>query len=67
MALSAATLRKMEGTCEDSRLAAAGYLVCGSGGDTRWHWQEPNGVWHDGYSSEYKAVKDALKHLQYKS
>lgn len=61
----------LRGTCEDPRLVDAGYLVCGSGGDTSWHWQEPSGRWHDWhndtpgrpYRTEYAAVNAALKHM----
>lgn len=48
---------------DNPRLLAAGYIVCGSGGDTRWHWCRPNGRWHDGYASEYAAAKAALRDL----
>lgn len=52
------------GTCEDPRLEAADYFVCGSDCDRRWHWHGPNGKWHDGYRSEYAAVNAALRDLK---
>jgi hypothetical protein len=58
-----ASAEEVAGTCEDHSLMAAGYTVCGSAGDTQWHWQEPTGCWHDGYRTEYAAVNAALKHL----
>ena len=56
-----------EETCEDPRLMAAGYQVCGSGGDTSWHWRGPAGPWHDGYKSERAAARAALRDLNSKS
>lgn len=53
----------LTGTCDDPRLQAAGYTVCGSNADREWHWQEPGGKWHDRYKSEDAAVAAALKHL----
>ena len=53
----------LTGTCEDPRLKAAGYYVCGSNGDTQWHWHCDNKVWRDGYRSERAAVKAALAHI----
>lgn len=53
-----------EGTCEDPRLLAAGYKVCGSNGDREWHWQRNGGEWHDGYRSESAAVNAALRDLK---
>jgi hypothetical protein len=46
------------------RLADNGYMVCGSNGDREWHWHGPDGKWHDGYRSEYAAVKAALRDLK---
>jgi hypothetical protein len=51
------------GTCEDPRLKCAGYYVCGSHGDTQWHWHCDNKVWRDGYKTESAAVNAALRHL----
>jgi hypothetical protein len=50
-------------TCEDPRLRAAGYIVCGSDGDKQWHWKSPATAWHDGYRSERSAALAALRHL----
>jgi len=52
------------GTCEDVRLASAGYIVCGSNADREWHWAAPGGRWHDGYRTEYAAVNAALRDLK---
>lgn len=54
---------ELYGTCEDPRLLEAGYVVCGSAGDTRWHWQAPGEPWNDGYRSENAAANAALRHL----
>ena len=51
------------GSCEDRRLIAAGYKVCGSHANREWHWQAPNGPWHDGYRSEEAAVRAAISAL----
>lgn len=53
----------VRGTCEDPRLAASGYYVCGSNGDREWHWHGPDRKWHDGYRSEYAAVNAALREI----
>lgn len=53
-----------DGTCEDRRLEAAGYFVCGSNEDREWHWRGPDQQWRDGYRSEYAAVNAALRHLR---
>lgn len=50
-------------TCEDRRLREAGFFVCGSNADREWHWHGPDRKWHDGYRSEYAAVRAALKAL----
>lgn len=54
----------LRGSCEDPRLMAAGYTVCGSNGDREWHWRPPGGPWHDGHRSEGAAVNAALRHLE---
>ena len=55
---------QLRGSCEDPRLTGAGYIVCGSACDTEWHWRAPGGPWHDGFKSEYSAVRAALRALR---
>lgn len=52
-----------DGTCEDRRLVSAEYKVCSSYGGREWHWRAPGGRWHDGYRTEYAAVRAALRAL----
>jgi hypothetical protein len=54
----------IRGSCEDPRLVSAGYVVCGSGANTQWHWHGPDGVWHDGFKSESAAVNSALRAIR---
>lgn len=54
----------LEGSCEDPRLKAAGYFVCGSGANTEWHFRRPDGTWADRFPSEEAAVAAALAEVE---